>query len=404
MRSVSRYNMRIRSNFLADLRSGGAVVAFANDWGTDPTSKHHLMRLLAERQDVLWVEASGMRRPTATSAADLRRIVTKLRKMGGGTRSGAPGMTVLSPPSVPFPTHPAAQRLNALLYRRAIRDALGAMGHHDAPLLWVYTPTAARYLDRIPARGLVYHCVDRWWAFDEYDTAEMRACHEILCRRADHVFVSSLELQRDCVGLTDRVSYVPHGVEWEHFRRAVDDALPRPAGIPDDGRPVIGFVGMIDAWVDLDILAQLARQHPDAHVVVVGHARVPIDRLEGIPNLHLLGRKPFAELPAYLATFDVALIPFMVNDLTRAVNPIKLREYLSAGVPVVTTALPELEPFRGREGVDVVDDISEFLKAVAARVAAPADEAMRIRLSDNMRTESWPGRLETMVQQLNGLI
>lgn len=387
---------------MADTRSAGSVVAFANDWGTDPTSKHHLMRLLAERRDVLWVEASGMRRPTATSAADLRRIVAKLRKMGGGTRAGAPGMTVLSPPSVPFPTHPAAQRLNAVLYRRAIRDALSEMGHHDDPLLWVYTPTTARYLDRIPARGLVYHCVDRWWAFEEYDAAEMRACHEILCRRADHVFVSSLELQRDCVGLTDRVSYVPHGVEWAHFRRAVDEALPRPVGIPNDGKPVIGFVGMIDAWVDLELLARLARQHPDAHVVIVGHARVPIDRLDGIPNLHLLGRKPFAELPGYLAAFDVALIPFIVNELTLAVNPIKLREYLSAGVPVVTTALPELEPFRGREGVDVVDDDAGFLAAVASRIAARPDMAMRRRLSDSMQTESWPGRLDTMLQQLNG--
>ena len=388
---------------MADIRSDAPVVAFANDWGTDPTSKHHLMRLLAERRDVLWVEASGMRRPTATSASDLRRIVMKLRKMSGGTRPGAPGLTVLSPPSVPFPTHPLAQRLNALLYGRSVRRALRSIGHRNDPLLWVYTPTAARYLDRLPARGLVYHCVDRWWAFDEYDSAEMRACHEILCRRADHVFVSSLELQNDCTGLTDRVTYVPHGVEWSHFRRAAVDQLARPADLPTDGKPIVGFIGMIDAWVDIDLFAEIARRHPEAHVVVVGHARVPVDRFEGIPNLHLLGRKPFADLPEYLQAFDVALIPFLVNDLTLAVNPIKLREYLSAGVPVVTTALPELKPFSSHEGVDVVDDSEAFLAAVKSRLASPLDAAARRRLSDTMEGESWPGRLDLMMQKVSHL-
>ncbi len=389
---------------MADRHANGAVVAFANDWGTDPTSKHHLMRLLAERRDVLWVEASGMRRPTATSAADLKRIVAKVKKMSGGVRAGAPGLTVLSPPSVPFPTHPVAQRLNAMLYARSIRGALHGMNHRAAPLLWVYTPTTARYLDTIPSCGLVYHCVDRWWAFEEYDTAEMRACHEILCRRANHVFASSLELLGDCTGLTDRVSYVPHGVEWDHFRRAAVEALPRPSDLPDDGRAVIGFVGMIDAWVDLDLMAELARRHPDAHVVVVGYARVPTGRLEGIANLHLLGRKPFADLPPYLRAFDVALIPFVVNELTLAVNPIKLREYLSAGVPVVATSLPELAPFRDHEGVDVVEDNAGFLAAVARRLAAPAGADTRRRLSDTMRGESWPGRLDLMLEQLNGLV
>ena len=125
-----------------------------------------------------------------------RRIALKLRKMTGGTRAGAPGLTVLSPPSLPFPTHPMAQRVNASLYGRSVRSALRGMGHRADPLLWIYTPTTARYLDRLPARGIVYHCVDRWWAFDEYDADEMRACHEILCRRADHVFVF-FQLQKE---------------------------------------------------------------------------------------------------------------------------------------------------------------------------------------------------------------
>ena len=381
-----------------------AVVAFANDWGTDPTSKHHLMRLLAERTKVLWVEASGMRRPTVASGADWRRIVNKLRKMTGKLRPGAPGLSVLSPPSLPFPTSAIARALNARLYRRSVRKALRQMKRDAPPLLWVYTPTVARYLDSLPSRGLVYHCVDRWWAFKDYDSDEMRRCHEILCRRADHVFVSSRELEQDCVGLTSKVSYVPHGVEWEHFHRAVNPTLPRPADLPSGTRPIVGFIGMIDEWVDQEMIRQVAAANPQADIVVIGAARVPIDALGTLPNLYVLGRKPFAELPAYLSRCDVALIPFEINDLTLAVNPIKLREYLSAGVPVVTTALPELLPFSDHEGVDVVQDRAAFVDAVTRRLADPADAATRARLSESMRAQGWPGRLDQMLQHVEHLL
>jgi glycosyltransferase involved in cell wall biosynthesis len=376
-----------------------AVVAFANDWWTDPTSKHHLMRLMAERTDVLWVETSGMRRPSVGSAADWRRAWAKLRRMFGAVRHGAPNLMVLTAPSLPLPTSGLARAVNARLYATSIRRALRAMGTRPTPLLWVYTPTAARYLDRFPSARLVYHCVDRWWAFDNYDAGEMRACHEILCRRADHVFASSRELERDCRAFTDRVTYVSHGVDWAHFRRALTPVQPiERALVPR--RPVAAFVGLIESWVDVELIGQVAQQHPEADVVVVGAAHVPVDTLQALPNVKLLGRQPFASLPDILRHVDVGLIPFHVNDLTLAVNPIKLREYLSAGVPVVSTALPELQPLAGMEGVDIAADRQAFLRAVAERLRMPADDATRVRLSDSMRGDSWEGRLEQMLQQI----
>lgn len=374
-----------------------AVVAFANDWGTDPTSKHHVMRLLSEHTDVLWVESSGMRVPSLARGGDLRRIGAKLRKMTGGARRALPRLTVLNPPALPLPGSRMARSLNAGLYARSIERALAAMGHREPPLLWVYTPTVARYLPRLRRAGLVYHCVDRWWEFEEYDSAEMRACHDILCREADHVFASAKALEADCLPITSRVSYLPHGVQWEHFRAAAVGPLPRPADLPATGR-MAGFIGMLDAWVDLDLLVQLARRIAPAHLVLIGHARVDVSRLAEEPNVHLLGRKPFAELPAYAAAFDVGLIPFAVNELTTAVNPIKLREYLSAGLPVVSTALPELLPFADRPGTDLVSSRDDFIAAVVRRLAAPPGPADRLALSDTMRAESWEGRVAEILR------
>jgi glycosyltransferase involved in cell wall biosynthesis len=380
------------------------IVAFSKDWNTDPTSNTHLMRLLAERADVLWVESSGMRRPNAGRVADWRRIGKKIRAMTGGLRPGAPGMTVLSPPALPFPTSRVARAINARLYHWAIRRALGQMRRASNPLLWVYIPTVARYLDLLPSRGLVYHCIDRWWAFSEYDSTEMRRCHEILCRRADHVFASSRELFDDCRQLSDHVSYLPHGVDARHFATAVAGPIARPADLPSSSRPIVGFIGLIDDWVDLSLVRAVALANPSADVVLIGAARAPVDALAGLPNVYLLGRKPFAELPAYLASFEVALIPFVLNDLTRAVNPIKLREYLGAGVPVVTTALPELAPFRGHTGVDIADDDAGFVAAVSQRLARPIGAQERQALSASMAGESWSARLDQMLDQVGHLL
>jgi glycosyltransferase involved in cell wall biosynthesis len=243
--------------------------------------------------------------------------------------------------------------------------------------------------------------VDRWWAFDDYDTDEMRACHEILCRRADHVFASALELRDDCRVFTDRVSYVPHGVDWAHFRRAVDEDLPRPDDVPNDGHPVVGFIGLIDQWIDLDLLKAVARRIAPAHLVLIGQARVDVSALAAESNVHLLGRKAFADLPAYCRAFDTALIPFLVNDLTRAVNPIKLREYLSAGLPVVSTPLPEIVPFADRPGTTLAAEQESFVAAVVAKIGARLGPTERRQLSDAMKAESWEGRLASMLQTLD---
>lgn len=380
------------------------IVAFANDWGTDPTSKHHVMRLLSEHTDVLWVESSGMRVPSLARGGDLRRIGAKLRKMTGGARRALPRLTVLNPPALPLPGSRVARSLNATLYARSIERTLAAMGHREPPLLWVYTPTVARYLPRLRRGALVYHCVDRWWEFEEYDGVEMRACHEILCREADHVFASAKALEADCLPHTSRVSYLPHGVQWEHFRTAVEPAGPvRPADLPSDG-PIAGFFGLLDAWVDQDLLVAIARRIAPKPLVLVGHARVDVARLEAEPNIHLLGRKPFAELPAYATAFDVGLIPFAVNELTTAVNPIKLREYLSAGLPVVSTALPELVPFANRPGTSLVSSRDDFVEAVARQLANPLDAPARRALSDTMEHESWEGRVEEILSTLGPVL
>lgn len=386
------FGARIRA--MAD--AAGPIVCFANDWRGDPTSKHHVMRTYSAHTDVLWVESAGMRRPQLTSGHDLGRILTKLKTAGGGLRRVAERLHVLSPLSLPLPGNRWANALNRTIYRATLGQAMRRTGLRRDPLLWVYTPSVAPYLDGMRRSGLVYHCVDRWWAFSDYDSGVMRACHERLCRDADVVFASSAELLQDCLEHTANAHLIRHGVEWDHFSRAALQPPPRPAELADVRGPVLGFFGLIHEWVDQQLICEIADALPEATVALIGKVQVDDAPLRSRRNVRLLGQKPYAELPAYSAYFDVGLIPFAYNDLTLAVNPIKLREYLSAGMPVVATALPEIELLAGNPMLRTARTPAEHIAAIRHFLRLAPDAAARREAALAMRTESWPGRCAEM--------
>src|SRR5687768_15279322 len=295
------------------LKVGPPSVHFANDWSRDPTSKHHIMRIFAEYTDVIWVESSGMRRPNLLNLMDLRRSIARLKRVFGGANRdrNTSRLHVLSPLSIPLPGNWLATKINGWLYRRALKKTLSRIGRADKPWLWVYNPMVAPYLDDIPHGGIIYHCVDRWWAFNDYDSALMLDWHSSVCRQADVVFASAVALLADCRKHTSHAYLVPHGVEWAHFAQAALRDMPRPSDLADITGPILGFFGLIHDWVDQDLLLHIAKSFPEATLVLIGKVQVDASRLQGIPNIRFLGQKPYAELPAYSAHFDVALIPFV---------------------------------------------------------------------------------------------
>jgi glycosyltransferase involved in cell wall biosynthesis len=378
--------------------AAGPIVCFANDWRGDPTSKHHVMRTYAAHTDVLWVESAGMRRPQLTSGHDLGRIWKKLRTATGGLRREEERLHVLSPLSLPLPGNPLAARLNRSIYRASVGSALRRTGMRRDPLLWVYTPSVAPYLSGMRRSGLVYHCVDRWWAFSDYDSDVMRACHVQLCREADVVFASAAELLDDCLEHTPNAYLLRHGVEWAHFARAALEPPARPAELADVDGPILGFFGLIHEWVDQDLLCAIADAFPQATLALIGKVQVDAAKLRGRRNIRLLGQKPYAALPDYSAHFDVGLIPFAYNELTLAVNPIKLREYLSAGMPVVATGLPEIELLQDNPMLRTARTTEEHIAGIRAFLDAQPTAAQRRDAALAMTGESWLGRCAEMAR------
>ncbi len=373
---------------------GRTILCFASGYDAPPTSKHHVMHLLAERNTVLWVNYHASRRPTASSS-DLLHLARKLGQVLRGVTHPRKNLYVLTPLVIPLPGSAWAGRLNRALLIGQIRLVLAQL--RVGPLqIWSFTPDVSYALGHFGEEKTVYYCVDDHASFSGYDREQVIRDEADLCRRADLVVTTSTALQEARRSLNPNTVLVPHGVDYEHFSKALSNALPAPADVAGVPHPRLGFFGLIRDWVDLDLLAEVARRRPAWQFVLLGDSTVDLTPYRALANVHFLGPKPYGQLPAYCAQFDVGLIPFRINDLTRAVNPIKLREYLAAGLPVVSTPLPEV--MRYKDLVHVADSADTFIKAVES--ALVADPKARYRRAEVMSRETWPEKLNRICECL----
>ncbi len=367
---------------------GRNIVCFASNWFYDPTSKHHLMRLLSRRNHVLWVNYHASRRPRLTGA-DAGRILAKVRQFAEGPRQVTDRITVLSPLVVPLPGNRTAAALNRRILTRQIRSALGDLP--DRPVqVWSFAPDVDYMCGLLGEELLIYYCVDDFAAFSDYDAAETLAAEERLGRRADLLITTSQALLEAKRHLNQNVRLVTHGVDYQHFARAGSAELSVPPDLAELPRPILGFWGLIQDWLDLELLASTARARPDWSIALLGEVATDVSAISGLPNVHLLGRRPYSQLPAYAKGFDVGLIPFRINTLTRAVNPIKLREYLAAGLPVVSTPLPEVQRYRGL--VSIGSGAAEFVRSCDHALQTNSAEQSVAR-QDAMLVETWDAKL-----------
>jgi glycosyltransferase involved in cell wall biosynthesis len=366
-----------------------SIICFAHDWKGDPTSKTHIMRILSDKNRILWVNSIGMRRPAA-SGRDARRLLDKLRQVGQGLVRVNGNLHVASPLALPLPGVPGVDRLNTLLLTTSIRYFARKAGL-TRPILWTFLPNTVGLVGRLGESRVVYHCVDEYSAFAGVAREPLRRMEQELVRRADLVLASSETLAAERRPLNPRTHFVSHGVDVAHFSRALEPDLAVPAEAAGLARPVIGFFGLIAEWLDLELIAEIARRRPAWSVLMIGKANVDTGALRRLPNVRLLGQKPYADLPAYCRAFDVGIIPFRIDALTVRANPLKLREYLAAGLPVVSSDLPEVRKYAGL--VRVATRADEFISAIEAALAERGEDRARARVAA-MAQESWEARVE----------
>jgi glycosyltransferase involved in cell wall biosynthesis len=375
-----------------DILRGRDILCFSHDWTGDPLSKNHLMRLLARDNRVLWVNSIGYRTPAATRA-DLRRAFKKLVAAVQPIREVEPNIFVLNPLAIPAYGSPAIRALNRRLIQLRVRSTMRRLGFRR-PINWIFNPAAAVIAGAFHDDLLIYHCVDEYTAFTGVQAQSLAELEQGLLRQADLVIVSAEQLYQSKASENPRTVLVRHGVDLEHFRKALSPQTQVPASIAGLPRPIIGFFGLIADWVDVELMARVAEHFATGSLVVLGKATTDVSVLQRLPNVHLPGRVPYADLPAYCKGFDVALNPFRISQLTLNANPLKVREYLAAGLPVVSTAIPEVEVLGQCR---IAADADAFVREVAAALAHPGPSASR---SEAMRSESWEARLNEIRQHL----
>ncbi|HET9102964.1 MAG TPA: glycosyltransferase [Solirubrobacteraceae bacterium] len=367
-------------------------VGFA-DWDAETWSnQQHLMsRLAAAGAPVLFVESLGLRRPQLGSGRDLRRI---LRRLLTGIRPPRRrgNVSVLSPLVLPLHGRPGVRALNAYLLRRQVSSAVRRLGMTH-PTLWAYVPQAEALLPVLGPARIVYHCVDDIASQEGIDEASFNAAEARFVPRADLVLASAPPLAERMRSLSEHVVLMPNVADTELFSTALDPG-PLDPGLAELPAPRIVFVGALAARkVDFDLVAAIASARPDWSVVLVGPVGLgdpstDVGALEAMPNVHLLGVRRQRELPAILRGAAAGLIPYRSSRLTASIFPMKLYEFLSAGVPLVACGLPSV---RGIDGVELVDGAAEAVVALERAIGATGQR--RRELSAAAAGHSWSARL-----------
>ena len=384
------------------LRGEDIVCVGLAEWDAElPTNQHHLMSRLAQTNRILFVESLGLRRPQL-AMRDARRLWRRLRDGLRGVRQEG-DVHVLSPLTLPVHSNRLARVVNRFLLRRQVGRAVARLGIHR-PILWGYVPQAEGLIADLDPSLVVYHCVDDLAAQRGIHAKSFRAAEQRFASRADLVLASAPVLSERMRRVSDCVVDAPNVADVDFFATALDDG-PVDEALAHLATPRVVFTGAIVATkIDMEWLAQLAELRPSWSFALVGPVglgdpRTDVAGLRSIPNVHLLGSRPYGVLPDILRGADAALIPYALNALTASVFPTKVYEYLGAGLPVVATPLPAL---RGVHGVTVAHDARAAAEELEHLISEDTIERRRQR-SRTAAGHSWTDRLAEIASAVQAL-
>ena len=366
------------------------IVVFSHlRWNFVYQRPQHLLSRLAAGHPVYFIEEPECEEGLEAPRWERTHPESNVTVLRPRTRSGAPGF------------HP--EQLAEL--ERLLPQLRADLGEREA-LAWVYTPLALPLVDRLGPAAVVYDCMDELALF-RGAPPELVTRETELFQRADVVFTGGPSLHQAKRGRHPNIHCFPSSVDQEHFGRARPR---RPRGVrltePADQDPLphprLGFYGVIDERLDLDIVAALADAHPEWQIVLVGPV-IKIDPavLPRRPNVHYFGQRTYGELPAYLGGWNVCLLPFALNEATRFISPTKTLEYMAAERSIVSTPITDVaEPYG--DIVRLGDTPAAFIAACEAALAEPEEERTHrvARMREVLARTSWDSTAKAMERLL----
>jgi len=383
------------------------VVFYGEDWGRHKSTGQYLAAELAKLgYQLIWVNSLGLRTP-GFNISDITRIFTKIGQFSLGLfrhderQDDTPNnINVITPIAIPLLKYRAVRILNRFILSRYLNAHFRRL-KVSSPIVITSCVSTVDIIDKFNPKTRIYYCADEYATLPGMDYELVRNLERELISKVDMVVVSSKALLQSKKALHGNIRYLPHGVNFELFHKALIEEQEMPSDLKNINGVKIGFVGLLGEHIDFEIIDYLAASRPDINLVLIG----PVESGVTVPkrdNIHLLGKKSPDQVPSYLQHFDVCIIPYKQNERIDYVNPTKLREYLAAGCQVVSTPQKEAELM----GVPVsfAGTKQEFLQKIDILLLNVKD-VDRLGLSNKMREHDWALRaadFDTMIKELCG--
>lgn len=372
------------------------IIVFSSVWNRFPSTVQHIGEVLAKRNRILWVSGLGLRAPKL-QLNDFRRIaenIAKLFKHRYGSESNVPVIEV-HPLVLPFYDNSIMRNFNKRHIRTVLLKKMKDLNFRD-PVLFPSNPLVSDIVGTLGESSSHYLCVDDYSHFVG-TFKSLPAIEKEILNKVDSVFSVADLLVRSRIPKSGRSYFLPQGVDVNHFKPA---ETPAPPDIASIKKPIVGFFGLVASWIDLKLIVKCAEKYPDYSFVIIGRPLVDTSIFSSAPNIKFLGEKPYQQLPRYAQEFNVGIIPFIINELTLASNPLKLLEYYSMGIPVVSTDLPEVRKFKDLVFISENDDQFIDFIGTALKDNLPERNAKRRKESERYSWESIVERISSVIETI----
>lgn len=375
---------------------GRNIIIFGEDWGRFPSTTQHIGRILLKCNRVIWIGSLAHRKPNI-SFKDVMRILEKLKNIFKPHKNKITAVSsehpiLIHPFIIPLHDFKLVRRINSFLLKRTLLKAIKKYDF-EKPILITSTPVIYDLIGKLGETSSHYFCLDDYSNFEGAFSSLIQMEKELLSKVTSYFAVSQLLLDMKQASSGNNF-FLPQGVQTEHFQKNIDKI---PYHVKNLKKPVIGFFGLISEWIDLDLIVYSAGELPNCSFLIIGKPSVDISVFEKCSNINFIGEVSFSDLPNYASIFDVGIIPFKINDLTLACNPLKLLEYLSLGIPVVSVNLPEVIKFNSV--AYIAKDYQDFVEKIKIALNENNSELTNLRISVASK-HSWTSITEVICDKI----
>ena len=345
------------------IRNQNIICISTQDWNSLWTRKQRFMRKFS-RQDnkVLYIESQ----PSFISLGIIKSDWKRFFRWLGGPQKRETNLYVGTLPLVLpfFQMFPIVNKINNWVILKILRHWQKRLRINN-PILWTYTPYSGYFIGKLGEKLAVYDCVDEFSVVKGLVKGKtIKRLEEELIKKVNLVIVTHKNLLQSKKTLTKNIYLISNAADIDHFKKTFFPGTPVALEIKSIPKPIIGFLGSIQYWIDLDLIRFIAKARPDWSIVLVGPIGrlAKIDKIKNLKNVYLLGRRKYQNLPSYLKAFDVCINPYKIDEVAENCSPLKLYEYLASGKPIVSVDMPEARKFE--ELIEIGQNYSDFLKKI----------------------------------------